>query len=70
MKEDETVMMTGGDTFYRRCEGHNMSPRSDRPIMIGGDTSERSCESHDMSPRSNRLMMTGENTSEGVRAMI
>jgi len=25
-------------TLERRCEGHNMSPRSDRPITTGEDT--------------------------------
>ena len=31
--------MKGEDTLERRCEGHDMSPRLDRPMTTGEDTS-------------------------------
>jgi hypothetical protein len=64
-------MMTSGDTSNRRCEGHDISPGSDRPMKTGEDTLERRCEDQDMSPRSDRRMTMSEDTSgEAVRAMI
>jgi len=64
-------MMTSDDTSNRRCEGHDISPGSDRPMKTGEDTLERRCEDQDMSPRSDRRMtMSGDTSGEAVRAMI
>jgi hypothetical protein len=63
------LKMTGGDTSDRGCEGHNMSPGSNRP-MTGRDTSNRRCEGHEMSPSTDHLMTGGDTLGEGVRAMI
>jgi len=48
-----------------RCEGHDMSPSSDRLMMIGGDTWDGRCEDHHMSPSLDHLMTTGGDTSDG-----
>jgi hypothetical protein len=37
----DRLMTTGGDTSDGRCEDHDMSPSSDRPITMGEDTLEK-----------------------------
>jgi len=57
-------MTTGENILERRCEGRDMSSRSDRLMTTSGDTSDRRCAGHNMSPSSDRRMTTSEDTSD------
>ena len=41
LKEDATAYERRRHLRWKVCEGHDMSPRSDRPMTKGGDTLEK-----------------------------